>query len=416
MFQDVTMEGRRHWAAANLARFGRDWRAPESTRFDRYLPWAARELNRIYKPYKRLAKKEGLPGLPPGYDLGSRRFRQLHPELDAHRALLNALSIQTRTVQDGFRGIVDWAEGSGVDLNQYHWEDALGLASSWGETHGESDVAQGNVVFVFPDGWTVQELTTAEQLDDEDASMQHCVGEYFDEVSAGTVRIFSLRTPVGYPHATLEWNVERGFVVQLKGRQNAPPLRAYLLRMIPFRHAVLDPLAKVRPQPGFDPGFLTMFRDTYLGAWAFNPEGTLDDKIGGFGALEAAMENDVLYLVYEWDATWTAYALKDLHAGIFDIEDSYDESNLGSWDDSLSEEENIAIHDQERLEGLQAWARRTRVELVADAADEAGLDWAIWNAHGLFPKSVEDEMVEQLDREGLLPGTVVAEIKGRLLS
>ena len=384
MFQDITMEGKRHWVVANLARFGKDWRAPMDSRFDRYLPWAAREFNRMFKPYKKIAKREGLPEFPTEYDLAARRVPwderddpDLEHQFDAYQRGLTALAQDTRVLQDRFRAVVDWADSEKVDLNKYTWREAVDEAHDWVAPVGA--LAQGEVVFAFDDGWTVQELTTQEQLTDEDEAMQHCVGEYFDEVAVGQTRIFSLRDPGGLPHATLEWNVKRGFVPQLKGKQNAAPLRPYLLRMIPFRRAFLDPISKVRPQSGLEAGVYGELRKTpYLGAWAFNPEGLLQDKIGGFGALEAAMENDVLYLVYgrEWAGVWDAYELDEL---------------------------------------AEADLTRLRADFASTAEEVPGLDWAVWSCNGMFPRSIEDEMVEQLHSEGVQPPAAVAAIKDRLL-
>jgi hypothetical protein len=428
MFYDAYQEGDRHRAVATLPRFAAEWRAPTNTRFDRYLPWVARELNRIFKPYRRLVKKEGLRSFPRGYDLGSRRFTLLHRESDAHRPLLNALAIQTRTLQDAFRGIVDWAEGTGVDLNEYQWDDALGLASSWGvETHGGQKVSQGEVVYAFDDGWTVQELTTAEQLADEDDAMQHCVGEYFNAVESGEARIFSLRDQGGRPHATMEWSPELAYAVQLKGKQNVAPQLEYLLRMVPFRRAYLEPLSKVRPTPGQDPGLLDEFQEEIVGFWTFNPRGNLRDLIGGFGALEAAMEDDRVYVVYRGSQGFPeAYSAEDLWERLrAERQDFLNEAELTGEDDP-EEWADKAVKQWARDRFVSADPKRhphsaLSVSLAVEE-ESGGLDWALWDRFGQGLRLNSDEMVEALEKANVHPGDPrivpsegVAEIKARLL-
>jgi hypothetical protein len=109
-------------------------------------------------------------------------------------------------------------------------------------------VPQGEVVYTFPDGYTVQELRTEPELKAEGDVMQHCVGSYYVQVASGESHIYSLRDSHGNPHVTMEWqHAERiqaghhgygedflrmkpeqyGHFVQIYGKQNAHPAEKY---------------------------------------------------------------------------------------------------------------------------------------------------------------------------------------------
>jgi len=103
----------------------------------------------------------------------------------------------------------------------------------------ELDVAQGDVVYEFDDGWTVQELRTREQIEDEGGVMQNCLDQcdtyHWDEkVEQGESRIFSLRDPKGEPHVSMELNVATSAFDQVFGKQNNPPIPEYQARVDEF--------------------------------------------------------------------------------------------------------------------------------------------------------------------------------------
>jgi hypothetical protein len=91
-----------------------------------------------------------------------------------------------------------------------------------------SKVSQGEIVWEAPDdsGWTVHKLTTAKQLKEEGAALNHCVGAGgYEDVS-----IYSLRNQSGHPVITFEVDRSRvprkfkgnfpGVIVQAKGHRN----------------------------------------------------------------------------------------------------------------------------------------------------------------------------------------------------
>ncbi len=381
----------------------RRYRAPTATRYDRYLPWLARELNRIYKPYARHVKRKEAPAFPPGYDFAHRLVTHQPRDQPVPVGLTIArLATYTRDLQNVFRVIVDWAEAESVDLTSVKWREAEERSLEWGQRRRLEALSQGVVVYEFPDGWTVQELTTAQQLEDEGEVMQHCVGEYGPRGVGVVFRIYSLRDPKGQPHATMEWNIEDGTVAQLKGKQNVLPDLRYLLRMVPFRRDVLDLRAKVRPLSQFQPGVLAWFREDYLGAWAFNPRGTLRDLIGQHGALEQAMRDDVVYVVYERDEVTKVYALAELNVAVDDVMERYLE-NAPNWLDFDDDAQVSAYLDEALRQWAQdTWAGTAGAGPVGPEYTAPGLDWAVWSATDYFPEREDDEMVEDLQLMGVI--------------
>jgi len=173
-----------------------------SSPYDRYLPWVASQVNKIYKSAFKAT------------DFQEHRFR----EAESRSARLSRL----------LRSIGEWAQAEGVDLGRVNADDALLRSRVYFQRASlEREVPQGRVVLEFPDGYTVQELTTEEELDAEGDAMGHCVGEYCEEVRGGDVQIFSLRDPDGQPHVTMEFNPETNSFVQIRGKQNVEPKERY---------------------------------------------------------------------------------------------------------------------------------------------------------------------------------------------
>jgi len=76
------------------------------------------------------------------------------------------------------------------------------------------------VVLKLEGGWTLQELTTKEQLEREGNAQGTCVGNYCDEVHAGETSIYSLRDSKGRPRVTIEIDPETNRVMQVLGKGN----------------------------------------------------------------------------------------------------------------------------------------------------------------------------------------------------
>lgn len=117
-----------------------------------------------------------------------------------------------------------WMKKARPDINSMSYEDVKDEVESF---EVEEQVPQGEVVHRFNDGYTVQKLTTKQQLDAEGRLMQHCVGSYCEKVRLGGSVIYSLRDERKRPHVTIEVDPTNDRVIQVKGKQNAKPAAKY---------------------------------------------------------------------------------------------------------------------------------------------------------------------------------------------
>jgi len=192
-----------------------------SNPYEKYLPWVAQQLNAM-------RKRQGKVDEGTAQDL-SRRLR----------------------------AIAEWAEAERVDLGRVDAKTAVAKAKEY-EVALEDEVPQGRVVLPFDDGFTVQRLTTKEQLDAEGVAMQHCVGSYCDRVLYDKVHIYSVRDAKGNPHVTIEYNPMTNGIVQVRGKQNSEPAEKYW----PYVGALIEHLnAEGGGEP--PPEVLDMLTDAY---------------------------------------------------------------------------------------------------------------------------------------------------------
>lgn len=89
------------------------------------------------------------------------------------------------------------------DVNKLDFKEFEQWLMQWKRDNREAN-SQGDVVYKFHDGWTIQKLTTEDQLQYEGDEMGHCVGGYSHQVGEGQTIIYSLRDPKGNPHVTME--------------------------------------------------------------------------------------------------------------------------------------------------------------------------------------------------------------------
>jgi hypothetical protein len=143
------------------------------------------------------------------------------------------------------------------DIMQHDVHSLRARVHAWNEDmqqrRTEEALKGGHVVHTLPNGWTVRNLTTPEELKAEGDAMGHCVGGYCDDVADGRSIIHSLRDPDNRPHATVEYvptayedregrlrdewmdgdegpfdpSVRRSQVVQIQGKSNETPKPEY---------------------------------------------------------------------------------------------------------------------------------------------------------------------------------------------
>lgn len=259
-------------------------RLPAHTRFNRYLPWLARELHTLHRlrSIQLLHASAGamttqgflsVKGILAGAVLGYTTLQMLQDPRIRH-AMQTFEDLQLR-----FRAIADWAAAERVDLGPYEAQKAIEAAARWRTKKALDAMPQGDVALALDDGWTFQRLTSPDQLEAEGAGMQHCLDQ--NDVDA-VGQIYSLRDPKGLPHATLEWIPDQARVLQVRGKQNVRPRTDYLLRCVQLRRQIQPPGVFTAVNPPDCARVFDNAHQKYLGCWRADPDLTqhLDDELG----------------------------------------------------------------------------------------------------------------------------------------
>ena len=145
------------------------------------------------------------------------------------------------TLRD-IENVVDWFKADPVVASKpvlnMTFEQAKQHAKEFRENLAKQEQRQdGKVepIKVWKDGWRLVRLVDKKAFQREGRLMKHCVGDelqqYFTKSGAGSIRILSLRDPNNQPHATLEYQVKKKRVAQIKGKANGPIQQAYVARL-----------------------------------------------------------------------------------------------------------------------------------------------------------------------------------------
>jgi hypothetical protein len=193
-----------HWVATG--RWWDDSRIDAPSRYDKLVPWIARSLASYPTP---------------------------RSTNDMAYALVNTLG-----------DIADWAEATRPDIMRLTLTQVLYRSRRWHaglvRKAEAGEVDPGEIVFRFPDGWSVQRLATREQLKCEGGALAHCIGtvqSYGDYMLSGFADIYSMRDENGVPRYTFYIekttrvvdsdlsfrDVPRLSVKQVKGLRNKRP-------------------------------------------------------------------------------------------------------------------------------------------------------------------------------------------------
>jgi len=109
--------------------------------------------------------------------------------------------------------IADWYASNsptrrGVDIMQLDVDQLAAKIDEWDEElrskSADLEKAGGQVVAEVGDGWTIRQLTNAEEATVEGDAMRHCVGGYGSAIENGRTLIYSLRDEQNLPHTTIE--------------------------------------------------------------------------------------------------------------------------------------------------------------------------------------------------------------------
>jgi hypothetical protein len=147
-------------------------------------------------------------------------------------------------------GLGDWFNNVNPNLDSLSLGDALDESLEWhaamasggaGKVYMTRDIVFGPKWVTKDgehnsdyDGWTIQEVSTENDLLVEGNLMNHCVGSYWDEYDECILgsdsrrnRIFSLRDPNNKPHVTIETDQSRESALQIMGHSNSTPKKEY---------------------------------------------------------------------------------------------------------------------------------------------------------------------------------------------
>jgi hypothetical protein len=122
--------------------------------------------------------------------------------------------------------IAVWVENTKPNLGTVSVAQAVAEASAFKPPESTAPVPQGEVIYRFADGWTVQNLTTREQIFADGIHVQNCLREdrygprYARAVKKGTTQILSLRSPHGIPRVSIEYDLKNKYFKQVYAKQN----------------------------------------------------------------------------------------------------------------------------------------------------------------------------------------------------
>lgn len=126
----------------------------------------------------------------------------------------------------------------------HHVDDWFEMLNKLVVTQEKEKVGGVEVLYKTSDGLIWVNLTSKEALEQEGKEMGHCVGGYYRKVHDGRVKILSLRDRDSDPHATIELenpNENGGYINQIKGKGNRPPVAKYVPAIKEFLNTLKAP-------------------------------------------------------------------------------------------------------------------------------------------------------------------------------
>jgi len=143
-------------------------------------------------------------------------------------------------IQQRISPIKDWVKAENPNLSNMTMADIMFAQEAWhqkmaqqGEGENYEPTNQNNIIYgpnwknKDYNGWTIQEITSENDLDVEGNKMNHCVASYWNDVEDGRCIIYSLRDPSNNPHITIETDMETTEFRQIMGNSNSEPKDEY---------------------------------------------------------------------------------------------------------------------------------------------------------------------------------------------
>ena len=126
--------------------------------------------------------------------------------------------------------IWDWYEKTNQNLSGFNYKQALNAADKWSQTEQSKasteyqPLQQKDIFMTFPDGMKFVKLSNKHDTATEGNLMDHCVGNYCEDVAEEKIYVYSLRTPNNEPVATLGFDKDYLFAKQIKGKNDVNPV------------------------------------------------------------------------------------------------------------------------------------------------------------------------------------------------
>lgn len=188
------------------------------------IPWLAREVARLVKDHRRGridedVMLESIAGM-------RERLAYVFDWVYATRPDLNRF-----TFDEAHHESTEWHNRAQEQVNRAQIQRKR-REGRWFDCPGGIATERGEVVQRFPNGWTIQRLTTWKQFQEEanlskgGGCLKHCVGEgdsYFRATDEGSTFTESFRSPDNHPFLTITRRASDGSVSQVKGLQNRIP-------------------------------------------------------------------------------------------------------------------------------------------------------------------------------------------------
>ncbi|MFA5025122.1 MAG: PcfJ domain-containing protein [Candidatus Shapirobacteria bacterium] len=135
-----------------------------------------------------------------------------------------------------------FAENPNINISRISVPEAIRQSDEWTKNLNKKaldveDNTGTKTLRKYPDGFRWVEVTSKLSLDREGKIMGHCVGSYYDRVSSGNTKIYSLRDKKNEPHCTIEHR--ENTINQIKGKGNRAVDEKYIKYCKDF---VLNPI------------------------------------------------------------------------------------------------------------------------------------------------------------------------------
>ena len=144
------------------------------------------------------------------------------------------------SLKENIHLIIDWVRAENPNLSNMTITDIMFAQNVWHQkiaTEGmgkEYEPTKPENIIYGPkwknknyNGWTIQNISSENDLEVEGNKMNHCVASYWYQVFNFECKIYSLRDPSNNPHVTIETDIDTTDFRQIMGKSNSEPKDEY---------------------------------------------------------------------------------------------------------------------------------------------------------------------------------------------